>query len=268
MKIAILAAGDSSDKFPLFFDKPKCLYHKDGKVMIDTVIEDALEFVEQKDIIVVGGYKYSYLKEHLTKYPKIEFRNNRDYSKSAVYSLRTAVQDTYDDLVIMFADERISKKNIRRICESQKKMALLYHDTFYYYSLGIMKLRKDCFPVILDKKYLTMEAIREIYCFANNKKIYDGIFTLNSGECLGYITIDLVRRIGNIKKIENPEKYLGDEIDFFHYDPQIEYLPDIDYFSDTDEYKSQILMRMYSDVISDNIKRIIRHIPKLTNYKE
>ena len=108
------------------------------------------------------------------------------------------------------------------------------------------------------------EAMKEIYCFANDKEEYDGSFTINSGICLGYIFIDLVRRIGGIKKIENPViSYTGSDIDFIHFNPAEEYVPDLDYFSDTDEYKKSRLLRFYSDVISDNLKHLGRAPAKL-----
>ena len=52
MKIAILAAG-TSKYFPIFIDKPKCLYHLNGEIQLKRVIEDAKQFVKDKDIIVV-----------------------------------------------------------------------------------------------------------------------------------------------------------------------------------------------------------------------
>ena len=45
MKIAILAAG-GSNYFPLFIDKPKCLYHKDGKIQLEKVIETVKQVVK------------------------------------------------------------------------------------------------------------------------------------------------------------------------------------------------------------------------------
>ena len=57
--------------------------------------------------------------------------------------------------------------------------------------------------------------------------------------------------------------YHGEDIDFIHYNPKEEYVPDLDYFSDTDEYKNNRVMRLYSDIISDNIKRIGRVPAKL-----
>lgn len=91
-------------------------------------------------------------------------------------------------------------------------MSILYHNNYYYYSLGIFKLRKDQLDLLFDDKYLNMKEIQDIYCFANNKKIYDGNFNINSGICLGYIIIDLIRRIGNINKVENPAIYHGENI--------------------------------------------------------
>lgn len=260
MKIAILAAGKSG-LFPLFIDRPKCLYHLNGMIQLERVIEDAKQFVEEKDIIVVGGYKYRYIKRFLRKYPQITLKINDRFRESAVFSFRKAIENEDDDMVFMLADESISRKNIKKICDSSRKLAILCHDSFYYYSVGILKLRKDVLPLIMDDKYLSMEAMKEIYCFANDKITYDGSFDINSGICLGYIFIDLVRRVGNIKKVENPHNmYFGEDVDFIHFNPQLEYYPDLDHIYDTDEYKSNPMLRFYSNYVSDSIRKIRRKI--------
>ena len=263
MKIAILAAG-MSYFFPLFIDKPKCLYHLNGKIQLQRVIEDAKEFVDAKDIIVVGGYKAHYLKRFLKKYPEITLKVNDRYRESAIYSFRKAAEKENDDIVFMLGDESISRENIKKICESKRQLAIMCHDTFYYYSLGIIKLRKDVLGLLFDDKYLSMETMKEIYCFANRKKEYDGSFDINSGICLGYIFIDLIRTIGDIKTVENPmESYKGKEIDFIHYNPSEEYIPDLDRISDTDEYKKSLLLRFYSDRVTPAIKRCGRAIRRM-----
>lgn len=261
MKIAILVAG-TSKYFPLFIDKPKCLYHLDGMIQLQRVIEDARTVVEDKDIIVVGGYKHECIATFLKQYPDIVFKVNERYMEPAIYSFRKAIEDVDDDVVFMFGDESISRKNIRLIAGSDRKLSILCHDKGYYYSLGIFKLRHDVLDIINDDKYLSMDAMKEIYCFANQKKEYDGTFDINSGICIGYTMIDFVRRIGEIEKIENPAiTYAGEDIDFFHYDIDKEYIPDLDYFSDTDEYKNSMMLRIYSDYISENVRRI-RSLPQ------
>ena len=263
MKIAILAAG-SSKYFPLFIDKPKCLYHLDGEVQLERVINVALQFVDEKDIIIVGGYKSDYIKKYLkNNHQCIDFRVNEKYNGPSIYSFRKAIENVNDDMVFMFGDENISEQNVRRIAESKRKMALLCHDTYYYYSLGIMKLDKTSTSILNDDCYLSMDYMKNVYCFANNKDKYDGNFNINSGICIGYTMIDIVRRIGGIDKIENPvDSYMGEDIDFFHYDPSKEYTPDVDHFYDTDEYKDNIVLRLYSDYISDTIKLFVRGVKK------
>lgn len=263
MKIAILVAGDSSKYFPLFFDKPKCLYHLNGTIQLEKVILDAKKIVSEEDIIVVAGYKYKHVKKFLKKFPKIELRINENFRGPAIYSFRKATENIDDDIVYMFGDESISLSNIRRISNSDRKLSILYWDTYYYYSLGIMKLRKDQLDVFFDDKYLSMDAMKEIYCFANNKTVYDGTFDINSGICIGYIMIDIVSRIGGIEKIEHPgETYSGNDIDFLHYDPEKEYIPDLDHFYDTDEYKKNFIMKIYSKCFSDQVKKVLNYLSR------
>lgn len=257
MKIAILAAGTSL-YFPLFIDKPKCLYSLNGKIQLQRVIEDAKQIVEEKDIIVVAGYKHKHIQKFLLQYPDIKLKINERYSEPAIYSFRTAIEGEEDDFVFMFGDESISLENVKKISSSDRKMALLTHDEYYYYSLGIFKLRADQLKIINDDKYLSMDNMKEIYCFANNKSEYDGTFNIYSGICIGYMIIDFVRRIGGIKKIENPvSTYKGTDIDFIHFNPKEEYIPDLDHFSDTDEYKNSLILRIYSK-FSDQVKRGLR----------
>ena len=258
MKIAILAAG-TSKYFPIFIDKPKCLYHLNGEIQLKRVIEDAKLFVNDKDIIVVGGYKYKYIQKFLEEnYPGIEFRVNEKYKGPAIYSFRKAIENINDDIVFMFGDESISRKNIKRIADSTRKLSILYHDNYWFYSLGIFKLRKDALYILNNDKYLSMEEIKKIYKFANQGKEYNGSFSINSGICIGYTMIDMITSIGNIPKIENPSGYTGDDIDFLHYDPKTEYIPDLDNIRDTDEYKNSALLRFYNNVISRVIKKILR----------
>ncbi len=258
MKIAILAAG-TSKYFPLFIDKPKCLYHLNGEIQLKRVIEDAKKFVDEKNIIVIGGYKYKYMEKFLAKnYPEIDFRVNERYLEPAIYSFRKAIENVDDDIVFMFGDESISQKNISRIAKSKRKLSILYHDKYWFYSLGIFKLRKDVINILNDDKYLSMDEIKKIYKFANNGKEYDNSFSINSGICIGYTMIDIITTIGNITKIENPAGYNGNDIDFLHYNPEEEYIPDLDSFKATDEYKNNWFLRFYNDFISKAIKKVLR----------
>lgn len=264
MKIAILAAGDSSRYFPIFIDKPKCLYHLNGKIQLERVIEDVKCFVPEKDIIVVAGYKYKQIEKFLKKYPEIDFRVNEKFREPAILSFRKAIEGIEDDVVFMFGDESISRTNVGKIVNSKRKLAIMCHDNYYYYSLGIIKLRKDQINILNDDKYLSMDEMKKIYCFANNKKEYDGVFNINSGVCIGYIMIDIINRIGAITKIENPViTYKGEDIDFIHYNPDEEYFPDLDHIEDTDEYKKNLWMKIYVWCISKPIKKIIRILKRI-----
>lgn len=118
MKVAILAAGDNRKYFPLFFNKPKCLYHQNGVVQIERVINDVKTIVSEKDIIIVGGYKFNELEKYIKeKHPLITIRNNEKYLESAIYSFRKAVENIEDDFVFMFGDESISQKKHSTNCQ-------------------------------------------------------------------------------------------------------------------------------------------------------
>lgn len=268
MKIALLAAGES-DYFPIFIDKPKCLYHMEGMIQLEKVIKDCVSIVGEENIIVVAGYKWKFIARFLKKYPKIVLKINNNYKKSAIYSYRTAAEGENDDLVFICADESIKINNIKKICDSQKNMALLFHNRYYYYSVGIFKLKNSDFYRLFDDKYLEMDEMKKIYCFANKKEEYDGRFSINSGICLGYIVIDLVRQIGDIESIENPSKYSEHKkVDFIYYDPDTDYKKDLDDISDTDEYKNSFLLRFYSNCISFPLRLFLRLIKKVFKWKK
>lgn len=257
MKVAILAAGDNRKYFPLFINKPKCLYHQNGEVQLERVINDAKAIVDEKDIIVVGGYKYKKVEKYLKKnHPHITFKNNQKYLEPAIYSFRAAIEDVNDDFVFMFGDESINLKNIKKIAESDKKLSIMYHDKHYYYSLGIFKLRKDNLYIINDDKYLDLEEIKKIYKYANGKE-YEGGFSINSGICIGYMMIDMITRIGGFEKIEYPGLYKGSDIDFIHYDPSLEYFPDLDNIYATDEYKNNFVLKVYNKFFSNPVKELL-----------
>ena len=267
MKVVILAAA-SSKYFPLLIAKPKCLYHKNGVIQLERVIENVKKVVPEKDIIVVGGYKYWEIAKFLKKYPEIILKVNHKYKRPAIYSFRKAIENETEDIVFTYGDESISARNIRRIAENNRKMSILYHDNYYFYSLGIFKLRKDQLEIFQDDRYLDMNVIKEIYCFANNKPQYDGTFGINSGICIGYMIIDFIRRIGSLEKIENPSLYSGTDIGFLHYDPKNEYIEDLDYIEDTDEYRNNWLLRLYNDYVSNVIKRGCIYFKKIVRLFE
>jgi len=269
MKIAILAAGDSSRNFPIFIDKPKCLYSYKGTVQLDKPIYVARQIVNDANICVIAGYKGQQIIRYVkNKFPSIKVLINEKFSKSAIYSYRTALQFGDDNYLFLSADETVKIENLSKVAESKRKMALLCHDKYYYYSLGFFKLSKECTNLLLDDCYLDMNYMKKVYCFANRKDEYDGDFRISDGVCMGYTTIDLVRRIGKISEIKNPiEHYHGDDIDFIHYDPQKDYIDDLDYVYLTDEYKNNPFLRIYNETVSRAYKGIHRRIVKESKFK-
>lgn len=264
MKVAIMAAG-TSEYFPFIFDKPKCLYHVNGTIQLENVIDMAVKIVPEEDIIVVAGYKSRKLKKYLeTVHPRIKCKINRKYNKQAIFSFRTAIENENDDILFVMADETIKIENARKLAESNKSLALLVHDEFYYFSVGILKIKSDKLHILEDNNYLSSEYMKKVYCFANNKQNNDGKFLMNSGICLGYIVIDLVRRIGGIDKVKHPSLYTDKlDVDFIHYCPQKDYINDLDIVEETDEYKTNPILRLYMKTISRPIKKVIRVIRRI-----
>ena len=123
MKAVILAAGEGTRLRPLTDNYPKCMVMFQGKPIINHII-DTFNFCGINDVIVVTGYKYEILEEHLKGY-QIRFIHNKDYeTTNMVYSLFCAEEEMNDDLVISYADIVFTPKVLKLLILNTDKFVV------------------------------------------------------------------------------------------------------------------------------------------------
>lgn len=258
MKIIILAAGENGIKFPRIIDKPKCLYKVNGQVQLDIQMNEIKKVFEEKDIIIVTGYKEEKIREYLkSKGFKGRIKYNSNYQKGAVYSLLKGIEGEKEDVIVTYADEHISSENIKKISLDKKSMTILREIEWPYYSVGIFKLNSESTKLLYQKKYLTKEFFTELKKFLkkgiSNKKYkekYEFYWEYNSGVCIGFIVIDLMRCIGRLNTLDDIKKE-NQNVGFIDYNEKLEYIKDLDSFKETDEYKNSLLKKIYFNLITE-----------------
>lgn len=114
MKAIILAAGQGSRLRPLTNEVPKCMVRLNGTPLIDIII-DRLHQNGITDIVVIGGYKYEVLQQHLAPL-KIKVRFAENYDKSnMVTTLFSAVDELNDDVIISYSDIIYTAANLKKV---------------------------------------------------------------------------------------------------------------------------------------------------------
>lgn len=120
MKAIILAAGQGSRLRPITNEVPKCMVPLNGTPLIDTTIKRFRE-IGISDIVVVGGYKYEVLKEHLRPFGvKVYFAENYDKS-NMVATLFSCEKELNDDVIVSYSDIIYTAENLKKLvdCEAQ-----------------------------------------------------------------------------------------------------------------------------------------------------
>lgn len=242
MKVAILVAGANQGYFPFFIDKPKCLYSVDGEIQLEKILKKVRNVVKEKDIIIVAGYKASIIKKYLEeKKFSGKLKINKNYKKSAIYSLLTAIENEKEDILFIMGDENVSLNNIFRLSLTKKDMGILYDNNIMTDSLEIFKLKYNKFYLLKDKKYERTEFLEEVLKYYNIKEKIR--INKSSGIGLGYMTADLIRVISEISNVEN---IMGSKnIEFVKYNRKLEYVKDLDLYYQTDEYKNSFIKKVY-----------------------
>jgi len=101
-------------------DIPKPLVDVDGEPLIDRILT-GLEEVGITQVVIVGGYRYEKLKEHLgfgTSQLDIQLMENSSFLSGNILSLFQALGNIEGDLLIMNADHLYPSKLIRTFLEN------------------------------------------------------------------------------------------------------------------------------------------------------
>lgn len=124
MKAIILAAGQGNRLRPLTNEVPKCMVLLNGKPLIDIIIE---RFKKNgiSDIVVIGGYKFDVLKEHLSgSNVKVYFAEN--YEKSnMVATLFSCENELNDDVIVSYSDIVYTFDNLEKLINSEANIATI-----------------------------------------------------------------------------------------------------------------------------------------------
>ena len=108
MKTIILAAGQGTRLGGLTKDQPKALVKVAGTPLIDY----SLKFLDQQgqfaqpsnQVIIVGGYAFPVLKQHLGGCPHVRLLENKEFHLGSILTLKAAQDFLDDDTLIMNAD--------------------------------------------------------------------------------------------------------------------------------------------------------------------
>lgn len=106
MKIIILAAGSGTRLRPHTDFVPKCMVPLKGRPLIDYQL-DAIENAGIDQIVVVGGYRFDVLKNHLTKrkHSDIKLYENKNFATTNMVTTLFCAEKEFDgDVVIAYSD--------------------------------------------------------------------------------------------------------------------------------------------------------------------
>jgi len=250
----MLAAGMGNPfAFPLIWPaKPKCLYSFKGKIQLQRVLEDVRALgLEEKTRIVIG-YRGERIREFIRKSDfKVELVENPRYRESAIYSVLTGIEGVDEDVLLMFADERIKLESLRRLIQTDTGLGFLMSKDFLYYCSIVLKVGKEKLDLFRDQRYLSDEFLadaRRFLCDDSGRPLGKvlpppaGIY-LRSGWALDFMIIDIIRRVCKLNKATDPIG--GGERDFspVPFDESAEYMGDLDRFWQTDEYRNSAFVR-------------------------
>ena len=161
MNFVILAAGLGSRLRPLTDEKPKCCLEVDHESLIIRFIDQINKHHEQKNIIVVTGYKEDFLKKHLQNVEtEIIFINNEDYETSNnMYSAYLGLKGIDPKMSTVIANsDCIYSDKIFKILSQQKQSTILIDKSFF--DDESMKVRlKDKFIISMGKHLESSEDV-------------------------------------------------------------------------------------------------------------
>ena len=179
MKAVILAAGMGTRLRPITEKVPKCMVKVNNETIISNQTNNLLDN-GIKDILVVGGYKYNILKEHIANISKsIKLLNNEDYDKTNnMYSLYMAKEFINNEDFILLNGDVFFEKEIIKDLISSNYPDLIVCDNDNYIEESMKIIVKDGKIQNISKKISPEESYGttiDIYKFSSSsaKKLFD-----------------------------------------------------------------------------------------------
>jgi len=126
LKATILAGGPMRGGLFPSNSKPKCLYHVKGETILGRIIR-CLRAEGIDDIRVVTGYR----KEDIERYNEenqlnLELVYAHTWKTDAMESLRIALKDTNDDLLLMYGDILLRRDVVRGFLDHRESLVWIY----------------------------------------------------------------------------------------------------------------------------------------------
>jgi choline kinase len=134
MRAIVLAAGTGSRLGEITKARTKGMVPVKGKRLIDYLF-DFFEIDFFDEIIVVGGFYYEDLKEHISamNYKNVRVIENKDFLKGNIFTLLTALREFKDDSflitnvdhiypAVMFKKMKESMSGITAMCDFDRKL--------------------------------------------------------------------------------------------------------------------------------------------------
>ena len=122
MQAIILAAGNGKRLFPLTNNIPKVMIDVCGETVIKRALNNLAELNKIYEVIIVIGYKYEKIKEHIGrsyKGMKITYVLNKDYaSTNNIYSLWLAKNYVKNDVILLEGDIIFEKELLMPLIDS------------------------------------------------------------------------------------------------------------------------------------------------------
>lgn len=179
MKAVILAAGMGTRLRPITEKVPKCMVQVNNETIIENQIKNLL-YNGIKDILVIGGYKFNKLKEHISNISKsINLLNNEDYDKTNnMYSLYMAKEFINNEEFILLNGDVFFDKNIIKDLMINNYTDLIVCDNDNYIEESMKIKVKDGKLLNISKKISSEESYGttiDIYKFSSKstKKLFN-----------------------------------------------------------------------------------------------
>jgi choline kinase len=134
MKTIVLAAGTGSRLKDLTTARTKGMVEVGDRKLIDYLL-DFLDIDMMDEIVIVGGFYYEDLKNHVDsrKNPKIRVIENKEYLKGNIFTLMTGLKEVGDDSFLitnvdhiypkkMFTEMKKNFSGVRAMCDFDRPL--------------------------------------------------------------------------------------------------------------------------------------------------
>lgn len=181
MKAVILAAGMGTRLRPITDSVPKCMVKVHGVTIIENQINNLLDN-GINEILVIGGYKYDILKDHVSKLSDdVRIINNKEYAvTNNMYSLNMAKEFVdNEDFLLLNGDVFFEGEIIDRLINDSEPNMIVCDDGRYIEE-SMKIIIKNGRIASISKQIIPEDAYGvtiDIYKFSSDasKKLFDTI---------------------------------------------------------------------------------------------